>query len=115
MLEVLTRQTGSQHLLAAKNQTKIAHDNAKCPHSCIRTQVNNKLSSQNTVKMLHCVTSNAMCLCAWKMTMCKHKGVCQDLMYKHIVAEIKPSNYFLGKMSHGGTMMVHTQQQILKP
>ena len=46
MLEVLTRQTGSQHLLAAKNQAKIAHDNAKCPHSCIRTQVNSKLSSQ---------------------------------------------------------------------
>ncbi len=46
MLEVLTRQTGSQHLLAAKNQTEIAHDNAKCPHSCICTQVNNKLSNQ---------------------------------------------------------------------
>ncbi len=70
---------------------------------------------KNTVKTLHCVSSNAMCLCSWKMTMCKHKGVCQDLMYKHIVAEIKPSNYFLGKMSHGGTMMVHTQPQILKP
>ena len=47
--------------------------------------------------------------------MCKHKEVCQDLMYKHIVAEIKPNNYSLGKMSHGGTMMVHTQQQTLKP
>lgn len=26
---------------------------------------------KNTVKTLHCVSSNAMCLCSWKMTMCK--------------------------------------------
>ena len=115
------RQTGDQHLLAAKTQAKIDHDNAKQPHSCICTQVNKKLSSGKysedvALAEFKCNVS-FVAEHAWEMTMCKHKGVGYDIVYEHIAADLKPItyNYSLSKTFHRGTVTVNTQQQILKP